>query len=526
MDFEFYLIVLVIFTCLAILFRSIRIFPIQKDYVWIIVTSLILTLTTYSLFSINKKELVIVCISLWIPLVLLPTVAMNFLYFTLRKKQYNKAYKWALVIRFFHPADHSLKQPQIIKFYLLIQNGDIKNAEHALQNFNDLKKIQHRAIIGHFFIATGQCQKYIKWVEQHFSPQGLENFPDVISKYLLALGENGRLKKMLETFNKYKKVMNTLLFKYHYLLSRLYLFAFFGEKELTRELCIQKLNFFNREEKRFWLATADLFAGKTKPAHTEFKELKNSSLSTVRLYTKKRLSMKPKKLTARLKKDITTTLAEEKTLLHQEAKYGNPLSFKKTKKRPYITLLMMGLIVFMFLLEILNGSPTNQNNLYLLGAMVKIPQYPMVWWRLFTAIFLHFGFMHFAVNLLSLRLIGPNVEKMLGSFKFLVIYLLSGIGSVFFAVQLSSHSSLILVGASGSIMGLLGSMAYLLFMGYKKEKSTIAFRSFIFITLIFILQIISDSLIPMSSLSSHFFGFLIGVFFTPLLSIIRTNKNK
>ncbi|HXN24300.1 MAG TPA: rhomboid family intramembrane serine protease [Candidatus Dormibacteraeota bacterium] len=74
------------------------------------------------------------------------------------------------------------------------------------------------------------------------------------------------------------------------------------------------------------------------------------------------------------------------------------------------------------------------------------------WWRLVTAIFLHGSLIHIAMNSWVLMDIGPPVEKVYGSARYLFLYVATGaIG--FFVSALSGHFS---VGASGSIMGLVG----------------------------------------------------------------------
>lgn len=74
-------------------------------------------------------------------------------------------------------------------------------------------------------------------------------------------------------------------------------------------------------------------------------------------------------------------------------------------------------------------------------------------WRLFTPIFIHIGFLHFAVNSYTLYIIGWQIERILGSWWFLGLYLVAGIcGNVtssLFSVSLSA-------GASGALFGLLG----------------------------------------------------------------------
>ena len=78
-------------------------------------------------------------------------------------------------------------------------------------------------------------------------------------------------------------------------------------------------------------------------------------------------------------------------------------------------------------------------------------------WRLVTYAFLHAGFVHLFMNLWSLLLLGPIVERLTGTIAFLVIYVASAIaGGIASAAW---HPSLVSVGASGAIVGIVGAVA-------------------------------------------------------------------
>jgi rhomboid protease GluP len=81
-------------------------------------------------------------------------------------------------------------------------------------------------------------------------------------------------------------------------------------------------------------------------------------------------------------------------------------------------------------------------------------------WRLISPIFLHVNLMHIFVNMYSLYAIGPAVERFFGSYRMLVLYVLSGIGGVVMSMAFSPNPS---VGASGAIFGLLGALGMFLF---------------------------------------------------------------
>jgi membrane associated rhomboid family serine protease len=81
-------------------------------------------------------------------------------------------------------------------------------------------------------------------------------------------------------------------------------------------------------------------------------------------------------------------------------------------------------------------------------------------WELLTSMFLHIEPWHIGANMLSLYLFGPQVERVLGRVRFLVVYLVSGLTGSAVVFWLADPSGLTL-GASGAIFGLLGAFLVL-----------------------------------------------------------------
>ena len=85
------------------------------------------------------------------------------------------------------------------------------------------------------------------------------------------------------------------------------------------------------------------------------------------------------------------------------------------------------------------------------------PHIPLPFWStLFTSMFLHGGWAHLGGNMLYLWIFGDNLEKAMGSLRFLVFYLACGIGAGLAHVLFNSGSDMPTVGASGAISGILG----------------------------------------------------------------------
>ena len=122
-------------------------------------------------------------------------------------------------------------------------------------------------------------------------------------------------------------------------------------------------------------------------------------------------------------------------------------------KKPFITYILLGLIVLVFLLSFAVGQDYlvlffgNQRDL------VRFGEY----YRLLTAAFIHIDVIHLLTNAYALYVIGNMAEGYYGKWKFTLIYFFSAItGSLLSIIMGDSFS----IGASGAIFGLLGSLLY------------------------------------------------------------------
>jgi membrane associated rhomboid family serine protease len=102
------------------------------------------------------------------------------------------------------------------------------------------------------------------------------------------------------------------------------------------------------------------------------------------------------------------------------------------------------------------------------------------WITVFTSMFLHGDFLHFAGNMLYLWIFGDNVEDRMGHGRFVVFYLLCGTAAAL-AQTITDPSSVVpMVGASGAIAGVMG--AY--FVLYPRSRILTLVPIFFFIQLI------------------------------------------
>ena len=118
-----------------------------------------------------------------------------------------------------------------------------------------------------------------------------------------------------------------------------------------------------------------------------------------------------------------------------------------------------------FLLELARNAVGNDALLIGLGALPDSGQIDHEYWRLLTAGFLHYDLTHFALNTLLLFLVGPVVERRVGTVWLLLIFLGGSVAS--FAGILMKHlfwpSQGVSLGASGGLFALLGTGLVLVF---------------------------------------------------------------
>ena len=141
-------------------------------------------------------------------------------------------------------------------------------------------------------------------------------------------------------------------------------------------------------------------------------------------------------------------------------------------------------------------------------------------WRLFTSMFIHIGIIHLVVNMNALKIIGKQVESLLGRIKFLIIFIGSGIvGSLFSVVMNSSVSA----GASGAIFGLLGSLLYFGYH-YRLYLATVLKTQIIPVILI---NLAIGFLIPGIDNFAHIGGLIGGYLLSMIVGIPgKTRKNE
>jgi len=141
-----------------------------------------------------------------------------------------------------------------------------------------------------------------------------------------------------------------------------------------------------------------------------------------------------------------------------------------TSGRPIVTYFLIALCVLVFLIQLSSQSYKSGQLFYSYGLIPSVlmghNQLPLniyavpAFVTIFTSMFMHGGFMHIIGNMLYMWIFADNIEDDLGPTKFIIFYLLSGVGAAMTQVLIDTHSQIPMVGASGAIGGVLG--AYLI----------------------------------------------------------------
>jgi len=126
-------------------------------------------------------------------------------------------------------------------------------------------------------------------------------------------------------------------------------------------------------------------------------------------------------------------------------------------RQPVFVYSIASINVLLWILLEVSGNSTNPSSLRKFGAIDSYLIWSGEYWRLASAIFLHVGASHLAINSISLVIMGGLTERLYGHRNFISIFLVTGIiGST--ASYMNIENGVVGAGASGAIFGCLGSL--------------------------------------------------------------------
>jgi membrane associated rhomboid family serine protease len=203
---------------------------------------------------------------------------------------------------------------------------------------------------------------------------------------------------------------------------------------------------------------------------------------------------------------------------HPTSATGQMVRHSQLRSAPAVLVVIL-LNVVAFLFEISVGDLNDPEVLHRIGALephavVAQGEY----WRLFSALFLHGGFTHLLFNVFALYILGPPLERSIGTIRFAACYLISGLASSAGVVGLTVLGFVQvaqLVGASGCIMGIVGAWAGFL---VRHRHAPQARQRLANVGLIVAIQIAFDLSTPQVSMAAHLCGLIAGFFLGLILA--------
>jgi rhomboid protease GluP len=427
--------------------------------------------------------------------------------------QYLAASRLAKWLRWLLPGDGMWTYHHLLGGIALAQTGKIEAAQAIFDRYQP----DDRTEIGRFATAllyrcTDRWQDYITWVKERLTRDQLSlDRGTTLVYYLRALAETGDLHLCIAGAEKLER--NRQLNTQQLNLLKMYVFAFCGRVEAVTQLCERLLSMYPAEVHQFWIGTAELAAGKIEVAQQQLTKLRqNTSDSCIQTDINWRLSQPLPDLDTLSSVDWEVVAQMEGTV-RQEAQYGTQIP---DEARTPVTSLLIAINVLVFCAELAwqykagnkQFSWIEQGGLF--APLVLSGQ----WWRIVSANFLHMGVLHLGMNMFALLYLGKFVEYRLGSFRYFIAYALAGLGSMAMVTYIDANffaaSPHVTVGASGAIMGMLGTMGAIHLSGWRQAKAASAGRQFQAVLFSVAFQLVFDLTNGHTSIVGHFSGLLVG----------------
>lgn len=431
-----------------------------------------------------------------------------------------------------------LQCPDFLQGLDLAQRGQVQEALTLLSRYR-----QRSGAIGQnanllYYRLTARWTEFLNWVELNFAEAELVKSPSALAiTYVRAQGEVGNLNRLLQTFEQISCSSNISRDHNSFNLLRMMVLAFCGRRRPVQHIFDNALSSASSATQRFWLATTTLAAGDRKAGQVQLKALRQEASAVFEGAIAYRLAHCTPIAQTQLSPTSLAILNQLETTVLGEVSLGDA-GRSRPGQRPLATYSLIGLNVAIFLsqsaaifLTVALDSVQQLSQIpglgltsrwaynYALGILTLGPLVPEAvlagqWWRLISAAFLHAGWVHIIANMVGLYYYGSFVEAKLGRAQFLLIYAITGIGSMagmMGVALLQGELNLIGLGASGAVMGLLGTLLVMLLRSWQRSKSPLTAQHFRLLLVLVLLQTAMDFWIPQVSQSAHLTGLALGI---------------
>jgi rhomboid protease GluP len=487
---------------IALLIRSVRVSG-GQDRGWIVICLGIVALAIAT-HAAEPAWSGAIAGGLWLLLIVIPLVGMRRLTQHLVQYRFHSAKRWAIALSWLHPADGWPDQVPILQALILAQNGQTLDASDVVDHYRTQRPSLGYLVKAILYSLSAQWETLHRWLGQ-MPAATLRQTPWLMVYYLRSLGEMGD-PQLIHEFERLQPDLERTGTPQQLNLARMMMLAFTGRPNAVHAIFRQSLAQYDIYHQTFWVATAHFMAGERTIARQQLSTIPLSHPLTPAINW--RLDGRPQPTNDGAIAAVQQILTD----LRHEQCYS--LRLNASHRKSYGTALLIGLNLIAFGAELMAGGSQDLNVLYRLGAVVPQTVKAGEWWRLLSATFLHYGWLHLAMNMTGLAIMGVFVEAQLRMCRYLVAYVICGVGSMVCVTLLAIANPAallqIVVGASGSIMGLIGLMSAILLHGWQQEKSRIAGQRLQLVVMMIGLQIVFDLTTPGISVVGHLSGMIIG----------------
>jgi rhomboid protease GluP len=444
----------------------------------------------------------------WLALLVVPAVGVRKTAELASAQRYAFAGRLARALLFLHPASALRAQAELLHALDLAKQGNFPAALVLLAPLRNNHTNTGRQATAQSFRLRGEWINLAGWVRSEVPPPIRRNDFALMPIYFRALGEAGARDELVLEFATVLTTTNPVQQPaWSYYSSLLTVLAFCGRLPNGTDLRI--LRKFPRDLREFWIGTSEFASGEISAGHARLEKLR----------TVTRDQLLRAEIAQRL--GAASAIAEAPlappsvALLHRIEQTDRPPTgaFGSETTRPTMAVVIfIALNIAMFMAELKLGGSTSPLTLHRLGALEPwAVRYGGEYWRLLTSLFLHYGPLHLIFNLYALLVIGPGLERAIGSFRFATFYLLSGLGSsvgVLLSRFFDFNRPEQLVGASGCVLGIVGVWAGFLL---HHRHQPLAGRRLKNILLIVVIQTVFDLSTPQISMAAHLSGLMTGL---------------
>src|SRR5262249_22904687 len=136
--------------------------------------------------------------------------------------------------------------------------------------------------------------------------------------------------------------------------------------------------------------------------------------------------------------------------------------------------------------------------------------------------FVHIGLLHLGVNMYSLYVVGPLLERMWGTWRYLLLYLITGLaGSTAVVIWPKPVPT---AGASGALWGLMASMVSWVLLNRRFLPGQLAATWLRQLAFIFLINVAITFGVPNISIAGHFGGGIAGLVVAAPLEFVRYGR--